>query len=130
MRFNNKKKIFINGKELILDYLNKFYTKEEADKIIEYNNGSLFSTDDLAFLKRNFLITEGARFFIKEKDDSIKIELKLSGVIDMDTNNNVYTNTIYIQIGNSYYLSSSDDNGYINSSNNFMNYKLPLMFLR
>ena len=130
MRFNNKKKIFINGKELILDYLDKFYTEEEADKIIEYNNGSLFSTDDLAFLKRNFLITEGARFFIKEKDDSIKIELKLSGVIDMDTNNNVYTNTIYIQIGNSYYLSSSDDNGYINSSNNFMNYKLPLMFLR
>ena len=130
MRFNNKKKIFINGKELILDYLDKFYTKEEADKIIEYNNGSLFSTDDLAFLKRNFLITEGARFFIKEKDDSIKIELKLSGVIDMDTNNNVYTNTIYIQIGNSYYLSSSDDNGYINSSNNFINYKLPLMFLR
>ena len=130
MRFNNKKKIFINGKELILDYLDKFYTKEEADKIIEYNNGSLFSTDDLAFLKRNFLITEGAIFFIKKKDDSIKIELKLSGVIDMDTNNNVYTNTIYIQIGNSYYLSSSDDNGYINSSNNFMNYKLPLMFLR
>ena len=130
MRFNNKKKIFINGKELILDYLDRFYTKEEADKIIKDNNGSLFSTDDLAFLKRNFLITEGARFFIKEKDDSIKIELKLSGVIDMDTNNNVYTNTIYIQIGNSYYLSSSDDNGYINSSNNFINYKLPLMFLR
>ena len=130
MRFNNKKKIFINGKELILDYLDRFYTKEEADKIIKDNNGSLFSTDDLAFLKKNFLITKESKFFIKEKHNSIKIELKLSGVIDMDTNNNVYTNTIYIQIGNSYYLSKANDDGCIYYGDNFGDYKLLLMFLR
>lgn len=130
MRFNNKKKIFINGKELILDYLDKFYTKEEADKIIKDNNGSLFSTDDLAFLKKNFLITKESKFFIKEKHNSIKIELKLSGVIDMDIGDNIYKDMIYIQIGNSYFLSKANDDGCIYYGDNFRDYKLPLMFLR